>query len=76
MKEMIRRAARTFFQAAAGYVTGVISGAIRLPTLGENVLACLLLCAVAAGLAALMNLPADDNGEVGTEEKNGENGNN
>ena len=65
MKEMIRRAARTFFQAAAGYVTGVISGAIKLPTLGENVLACLLLCAVASGLAALMNLPAGDNADGG-----------
>ena len=61
MKEMIKRAARTFLQAAAGYITGVISGVIEMPTFGENVIACLLLSAVAAGLAALMNMPAGGN---------------
>ena len=58
MKEMIKRALRTFLQAAAGYITGVISGLIEMPSFGNNVLACLLLFSVAAGLAALMNMPA------------------
>ena len=61
MKEMIKRAARTFCQAAAGYVAANIAAAVM--GAGENTgalktaLLALVSAAVAAGIAAVMNLP-------------------
>lgn len=64
MKQMIVRAVRTFFQAAAGYV--VAHSALAFATVEEDVsfskgaIAALITAAVASGLAAVMNLPAKE----------------
>lgn len=61
MKEMIRRAARTFVQAAVGYIAVnlvyVISESIDNYDYLKNALVGLGVSAIAAGLAAIMNLP-------------------
>ena len=61
MKETLKRASRTFFQAAAGYIVANLSYVLAKGTDDYNVLANSLLClavsGIAAGLAALMNLP-------------------
>lgn len=61
MKEMIKRALRTFFQAAAGYMAVNITAALGdiggdLSVIKQAFL-CLCVSAVAAGLAAVMNMP-------------------
>ncbi|MBR0303506.1 MAG: hypothetical protein IJQ80_06620 [Clostridia bacterium] len=67
MKEMIRRAGRTFIQAAAGYVaahaavtmTGVAGSSESL----RGALLMLITAAVACGISAVMNLPGEDGDE-------------
>ncbi len=61
MKETARRAIRTFFQSAAGYAvahiavtaTGIAEGQTSL----KVALVALITSALAAGIAAVMNLP-------------------
>ncbi len=58
MKEWLRRAIRTFIQAAAGYIVANLSAALAgMQTDGvKTVLIGLIGSALAAGMAALMNL--------------------
>lgn len=71
-KETIKRAARTFVQAAIGYIAANLmliqwtdEGAVK-----KGVIT-LITAAVACGLAALMNLPksGEDEGEKGGDEE-------
>ena len=72
MKEMLRRAARTFLQAAIGYVTanvavtasGIANGRESL----RNTLITLGTAAIACGIAAVMNLPDKNGNEVSDRE--------
>ena len=62
MKETIRRTMRTFFQAAAGYIVAHIAYMITLDNVEnfdyiKHVAVCIAVSAIAAGIAALMNLP-------------------
>ena len=61
MKETLRRAARTFLQAAVGYVATNLVYVMSVESADVDYLkqALLGLCvsAIAAGLAAVMNLP-------------------
>lgn len=57
IRECIRRAARTFLQAAIGCAAAGIAGLAESGALTGRALSALLIPAVAAGLAALMNLP-------------------
>lgn len=67
MKETIKRAARTFVQAAAGYI--VANAALYIGSdfsdmhVVKTVLVGIGVSAVAAGLAAVMNLPAKKDSE-------------
>lgn len=60
MKEMFKRAVRTFFQAFAGFLavnlTASLAGAANGKVFAET-LAALMASAVAAGLSAVMNMP-------------------
>lgn len=61
MKNTIKRAARTFFQAAVGYLTANLTVGISGMDAGESVkgvIITLITAAVASGLAAVMNLPS------------------
>lgn len=72
MKEMLKRAARTFLQTAVGYIATnfvcISSGITEIDKM-PAVLIGVAISAVAAGLSALMNMPAntlssvDDDGE-------------
>lgn len=55
--ECIRRAVRTFLQAALGYAAANLAGLCESGGVTKSALAALSAAAVAAGLAALMNLP-------------------
>ena len=62
MSEMLKRAARTFVQAAAGYLSANLvvvfaSGEVLNGDYIKTAVAGLLMSAVAAGLAAIMNMP-------------------
>ena len=61
MKETIKRAMRTFVQAAAGYIAANLALYIGTDFSDFNVLKTVLMTvgvsAIAAGLAAVMNLP-------------------
>ncbi len=61
MKETVRRAVRTFFQAAAGYLAANIAVTFSGVADGRDTLKSALVIvaasAVACGLAAVMNLP-------------------
>ncbi len=65
MKETVKRAVRTFVQAAAGYI---VANAALLPQTWEDgnvvrtALTGLAVSAIAAGLAAVMNLPVKTEG--------------
>ena len=65
-KETIRRALRTFLQAALGYIVTNVT----LVTMGyeaaevRSALVGLFTAAIAAGLAAVMNLPAKNDEEA------------
>lgn len=77
MKETIRRALRTFFQAAAGYVaahvTVTASGLASGHKTIKGALIALFTAAFACGIAAVMNLPADyPEEDVKTEEESEE----
>ena len=67
-KETLRRAARTFFQAAAGCVAAHLAAAAAGFADGtrtlRSVIFTLAASAAAAGIAAVMNLPRDP-GEAG-----------
>lgn len=61
MKETIKRAARTFLQAAVGYIAtnlAIYAGEFSDMNVLKTALIGLCVSAVAAGLAAVMNLPA------------------
>lgn len=72
MKEMLKRALRTFVQAALGYlcanlavsVSGVSSGNESL----RSVLITLFTAAVACGLSAVMNLPKKGESDCGEDD--------
>ncbi len=59
MREVIKRAARTFLQAAAGFIAanciGYLSG--MEGTASDNALLALITAAVASGICAVMNVP-------------------
>lgn len=60
MKEMITRAIRTFCQAFLGFVVVNLSatfGGVNAGEMFTETLGAFLAAAVAAGLAAVMNLP-------------------
>lgn len=65
MKETLKRAARTFLQAAAGYIAAnlviSVTGAGSDGNALKNALVTLVAAALAAGLAAVMNLPRKNN---------------
>ena len=60
LKEMLKRAGRTFLQAFIGFVavnlTASFTGITNSEMLGETVVA-FIASAVAAGIAAVMNMP-------------------
>ncbi len=56
LRECIRRAVRTFLQAAFGYAAASLAGLVESGGFTKNTLAALLTAAVAAGLAAVMNI--------------------
>ena len=68
MKETIRRALRTFVQAAAGYVAA--HAAVTMTGAGERseslrgALLMLITAAVACGISAAMNLPSSCRGRI------------
>ena len=77
MKETLRRAVRTFLQAAAGYVAahavvaagGIAEGRESL----RSVFITLFAASVACGIAAVMNLPGKtDNHDIGNGEDDGD----
>lgn len=60
MKEMIKRALRTFVQTAGGYIAAnLVCSTAGITDLGvlKTVLLGLAVSSVAAGLAAVMNIP-------------------
>ena len=61
MKETLRRALRTFLQAAAGYVAAhaalAASGVAKGDETRRGALLMMLTASVACGIAAVMNLP-------------------
>ena len=61
MKEMLKRAARTFVQAALGYVAAnliyIVSSSPENFDYMKNTVMGLVISAVAAGLSAVMNMP-------------------
>ena len=65
MKEMLKRALRTFVQAFFGYIavniTAALSGVTGDKSLLREALIGLGVSAVAAGLAAVMNKPKREN---------------
>ena len=65
MKEMLKRALRTFVQAFFGYIavnmTAALSGVAGDKSLLREALIGLGVSAVAAGLAAVMNKPKREN---------------
>lgn len=71
MREAIIRAARTFIQAAAGYIATnlvyIVSSNSEDIDYLKTALAGLCVSAIAAGLAAIMNLPKKNKGECGNE---------
>lgn len=66
-KETIRRAARTFFQAAVGYIAAnlvmMVTGAGNDSEALKSTLITLITAAVACGLAAVMNMPQKEDGK-------------
>lgn len=73
MKETLRRAARTFLQAAVGYLATnfvyVISSETADIDYFKQALLGVCVSAVAAGLAAVMNLPKATNQQENTQGK-------
>ncbi len=61
MKETVRRALRTFFQAAAGYAAANLAasaaGIAKGGRAGGELFITFIASAVACGIAAVMNLP-------------------
>lgn len=82
MKECIRRALRTFIQAAAGYLAANLVIVVSSTDTGDYdalkmALIGLVSSAVAAGIAALMNMqacPIDKAGQTQPEEDDNDNG--
>ena len=73
MRETLRRALRTFFQAALGYACANLAASAAGMAKDGDVLVAFIASALAAGLAAVMNLPKSGGGEDRneTEDKNG-----
>lgn len=68
MKEMIKRALRTFVQTAGGYIAAnLVCATAGITDLGvlKTVLLGLAVSSVAAGLAAVMNIPPKASGGEG-----------
>ena len=65
MKEMFRRAVRTFVEAALGYVTAnvvmLMAGQSFEKGAAVNALAALITASVASGIAAVLNMPKSGN---------------
>lgn len=59
-KDTLIRALRTFLQAALGYAAANAAGLIEGDGVTKSALSAFLVASVAAGLAALMNLPAKE----------------
>lgn len=66
------RAARTFLQAALGYAVANIAGVAEDGGITKKALAILLTASVAAGLAAVMNLPKRGGNDKAKEDSKGE----
>lgn len=66
-RECARRAVRTFFQAALACTAVDIAGLAETGGFTKSALAALLTAAVAAGLAAVMNLPPRGGVNCGSE---------
>ena len=72
-REWLVRALRTFVQAALGFAAANAAGVIGEGAgLTKNALAALLVASVAAGLAALMNLPGTAKGSPPPCDEDGE----
>lgn len=70
LKEMIKRALRTFIQTAGGYIAAnLVCATAGITDLGvlKTVILGLAVSSVAAGLAAVMNIPARGNGDSGND---------
>ena len=66
-KETIRRALRTFMQAAVGYIVtnvAVLTAGYQEGTLTKTIVVGFACSAIAAGIAAVMNLPAKNHEEA------------
>ena len=65
-KETLKRAARTFFQAALSYLLVTLASGEAMTENSEwkTLLTGLLLSSCAAGLAAVMNLEKDDEDDL------------
>ncbi len=68
MKETVRRAARTFFQAALGYACANLAASAVGIVKGGDVLVAFIASALASGIAAVMNLPKRGDRKEGMEE--------
>lgn len=71
-RECLVRSLRTFFQAALGYAAANLVGLIGDGDMTRNTLAALLVASVAAGAAAVMNLPGRGGNDSGKEDSEGE----
>ena len=75
MKETVRRAVRTFFQAAAGYIAANLAvAASGIASGSETVKSAVITFAaasVACGIAAVMNLPRGRGKTVGSAKNDG-----
>ena len=60
-KVCIKRAVRTFFQTAVGYISiNIVTGDFTSKEAMKNAIVGLGVCAVASGLAAVMNMKECD----------------
>ncbi|PWL87408.1 MAG: hypothetical protein DBY14_04540 [Escherichia coli] len=60
-KVCIKRAVRTFFQTAVGYISvNIVAGDFTSKEAAKNALIGLGVCAVAAGISAVMNMKECD----------------
>ncbi len=71
MKETLRRALRTFLQAAVGNAAANLAASATGIVKGGDVLVAFIASCVACGLAAVMNLPKKDGGNNDKENKDG-----
>jgi hypothetical protein len=70
-KNTVKRVIKTFIQAALGYAAVNATGLIGDDGIKDSALAAFLVASIAAGLAALMNLPDHSSKSNGIEEIKG-----